>query len=271
MTRPEGFASTSRSVAVSPVACGRECERVAREKSSKRSRSVTVRATRCAARRRRARRSTSASTSVSSLSSERGRRPSARWVPIDRRRLPTTTGRGSRLCASAWMCRPAARPNIPTNAVSSSLATSATVVRDRSRSFRAVTTPTPHSRSTGSACRKASSPSTGTTRSPSGFATPLATFARNLVRATPTVMGIPTRSRTSARRRAAMSVGAPAIRRRPPTSRNASSMDSPSTSGEVSRKTSNIAALASEYAFIRGRTTTACGHRRRACVSPIGV
>ena len=91
------------------------------------------------------------------------------------------------------------------------------------------------------------------------------------MRATPTVTGIPTRSRTSARSRAAISSGVPEIRRRPPTSRNASSIDRPSTSGVVSRKTSNIAVLASEYASIRGRTTIAWGHRRRACVSPIGV
>jgi hypothetical protein len=42
-----------------------------------------------------------------------------------------------------------------------------------------------------------------------------------------------------------MSVGAPEIRRSPPTSRNASSIDSPSTSGVVCSNTSNIALLAS--------------------------
>jgi hypothetical protein len=76
------------------------------------------------------------------------------------------------------------------------------------------------------------------------LATPLATLARNFVLATPTVTGSPTRSRTSPRRRAAISVGVPEIRRRPPTSRNASSIDSPSTKGVVSWKTSNIALLA---------------------------
>ena len=48
-----------------------------------------------------------------------------------------------------------------------------------------MTGPTPQSRSTGSGCRNSSSPPGGTTRRPSGFATPLATLARNLVRATP--------------------------------------------------------------------------------------
>ena len=97
-----------------------------------------------------------------------------------------------------------------------------------------------------------------------GLRDPLATFAKNFVRATPTVMGIPTRSRTSLRRRAPISDGRPEIRRSPPTSRNASSIDIPSTSGVVSRKTSNIDLLAPEYASIRGRTTIACGHSRRA-------
>ena len=50
-----------------------------------------------------------------------------------------------------------------------------------------------------------SSSPTGTTSKPSGFATPLATFARNFVRAMPTVMGIPTRPRISSRSRAAIS------------------------------------------------------------------
>ncbi len=69
--------------------------------------------------------------------------------------------------------------------------------------------PTPQSRSTSSGWRNASSCSGGTSRSPSGLPTRLATLARNLVRATPTVIGSPTRSRTAARSAAAMSTGAP--------------------------------------------------------------
>ena len=68
----------------------------------------------------------------------------------------------------------------------------------RSCSLAAVTRPTPQSRSTGSGWRNSSSPSGGTTSRPSGLATPLATLARNLVRATPTVIGSPTCSRTRA-------------------------------------------------------------------------
>ncbi len=57
-----------------------------------------------------------------------------------------------------------------------------------------------------------------------------------------------------------MAAGVPDSRARPLTSRKASSIDSPSTSGVVSRKISKTAALASEYAAIRGLTTTASGH-----------
>ena len=108
-----------------------------------------------------------------------------------------STGRGSRLCASAWSLRPDARPSMSTSAASGSRATSATSVMPRSRSFCAVTAPTPQSRSTGSECRKSSSPPGGTSSSPSGLATALATFARNLVFAMPTVIGSPTSLRTS--------------------------------------------------------------------------
>ena len=54
------------------------------------------------------------------------------------------------------------------------------------------------------------------------------------------------RSRTSRRNRAAISVGVPDIFRNPPTSRNASSIESPSTSGVVCSNTSNTARLAAE-------------------------
>ncbi len=73
------------------------------------------------------------------------------------------------------------------------------------------------------------------------MATALATFARNFVRATPTVIGSPTSSRTRSRSRAAISTGAPAILRMPRTLRNASSIDIPSTSGDVSSKIVNTA------------------------------
>ena len=83
--------------------------------------------------------------------------------------------------------------------------------------------------------------------------------------------GSPTRSRTATRSRDAISTGVPAIRSIPRTSRKASSIDSPSTTGEASSNTANIARLASVYAEKRGGTTIAWGQRRRACRPPIAV
>ena len=141
---------------------------------------------------------------------------------------------------------PTPGPSSATSAASASRATSPTVAIPRACSLPAVTGPTPQSRSTGSGWRNASSPSGGTTSSPSGFATPLATLARNFVRATPTVIGRPTRSRTSRRSRTAISAGVPGdplhARARRGTPRRSTC---PSTSGVVSSKTRNIALLAS--------------------------
>ena len=103
------------------------------------------------------------------------------------------------------------------------------------------------------------------------MATPLATLARNFVRAMPTVIGSPTSSRTRRRSRAAISRGDPAIRRMPRTSRNASSIEMPSTSGVVSSKISNTALLASEYAYIRGGTTIASRAEPPRLRPPIAV
>ena len=119
----------------------------------------------------------------------RGRRPRAHCEPIEPRRRPTCDGPGVAVVGQGVEVAARGptehrhqrglgqrgRPRRPSR-------------MPRSWSLAAVTGPTPHSRSTGSGCRKASSPSGGTTSSPSGLATPLATLARNLVRATPTVM-----------------------------------------------------------------------------------
>ena len=120
------------------------------------------------------------------------------------------------------------------------------MVSPRSRSLAEVTFPTPQSASTGSGCRNASSVPGATTSSPSGLAWALATLARNFVRATPTVIGRPTCSRTRLRSFAAICTGVPAKRSMPRTSRKASSIESPSTTGAVSSKTLNTALDASE-------------------------
>ena len=77
-------------------------------------------------------------------------------------------------------------------------------------SLLAVAGPTPQSRSTGSGCRKSSSPCGGTRSSQSGLATPLATLARNFVRAIPIGDRQPDAfTEISDRSRAAISVGVP--------------------------------------------------------------
>ena len=92
----------------------------------------------------------------------------------------------------------------------------------------------------------------------------------------PTLTGSPTRSRTARRRRTAISTGVPAIASMPRTSRNASSIDRPSTRGVVSSKTAySVLArlrvgrhpgrdddrLGAEPARLAGRPSP-CGRRR---------
>ena len=175
-----------RITCVSAVARGRVCERVARVKSSKRSRSTTVRPVRPARRIRPVTRSTSATRVASTSACDLGAAPECA-LRSDRAaaaaRLQRAAGRGCGRGRGAVARRRG--PSIVTSAVSASPATWPTVMMPRDRSFAAVTGPTPQSRSTGSGWRKPSSSSGGTTSRPSGLATPLATLARNFVRATP--------------------------------------------------------------------------------------
>ena len=85
------------------------------------------------------------------------------------------------------------------------------------------------------------------TSSPSGFARPEASFAMNLVAATPTEQVSPVSSSTRERISSAMRRGEPSRRRAPDTSRNASSMLSGSTSGVTSWKMSITFAENSVY------------------------
>ncbi len=219
-------------------------ERVAFVKSPKRRRSTTVRQVRSPSRRRRARRSTIWVRIRSSSSADRGPVPSARCEPIDPRRRVVSTGRGSRNRARACRCPPVAEPSSLSAVAASRSASCPTVWMPSRCSFSAVTAPTPQSRSTGSGCRNCSSRSGSTTSRPSGLLTALATLARNFVRATPTEIASPTSTRTRSRSAAATTSGVPARRRRPPTSRKASSIDRPSTRGVVSRKIANTSLLA---------------------------
>ena len=268
-------ASSSRAAAITSawaaVGSGSVRAREMRVKSSKRTCSVSVRPVRASARIRRVTRSASASRTASSAAAPCGPRPSACCDPKLRRRGGGRTARTSRWCAAAWRWPPAARPRMAIRSASLRAAASATVRIPRACSFRAVFSPTPQSASTASGCRKAVSSARASSSSPSGFAARLAIFASSRVRATPTVTARPTARRTSRRSRAAIARGEPEIRSSPRTSRNASSSESPSTSGAVRSNTANSARLASTYASKRAGTTTASGQRRRArapCMPP---
>ena len=148
--------------------------------------------------------------------------------------------RGGRdCCARAWRCRPAARPSIASSAASGTCASSPTVEMPRLRSRAAVAAPTPQIRSTGNGCRKPRSSSVGTTQEPIGLGDDARHLGEELrpcdadrqrkadLFADRRGGGEP-RSRSDCRRSAPC----------PRTSRNASSIESPSTSGDVSSKTS---------------------------------
>ena len=103
-----------------------------------------------------------------------------------------------------------------------------------------VRSPTPHSAETGSGCRKPRTSPAGTTSSPSGLLAVDASLATNLVVATPTEQVSPYWPRTLARIRRAMAAGGPSRLMAPPTSRNASSRESGSTSGVTPRNRAMI-------------------------------
>ena len=187
-----------------------------------------------AARMRRVTRSTRPIRTASRSSARSARRPSARWAPIDRRRRPRVTGRGSRLCDSAWRWRPAARPRIATQRRLARAPRSRAPSRSRASGACAeVTCPTPHSRSTGSGCRNASSSSGGDHQQAVGLGHRARDLREELRPRDADGDRETDLPRTSARSRVAISGGVPEIRSSPRTSRKASSIDSASTTGRV--------------------------------------
>ena len=199
-------------------------------------------------------------------------RPSACCDPIERRRRPTCTGRGSRLCASAWRWRPDARPSIATSTISArprDLADGRDAAIVELCGGHRPDAPEPLDRERVEEGRLAVGRHDQQTV---GLGDPARHLGEELGagHADGDRQTRPARARRC-RNRAAISAGVPETRLNPPTSRNASSIDSPSTSGVVCSNTSNTALLASEYADIRGSTTIARGHSRRACRPPIAV
>ena len=200
-----GSAAASSSRAAASTACvravgwGSVCERVAREKSSKRRRSTTVRPTRLAARRRRVTRSTSATSSVSISPGDRRVRPARAASRSSGGAAAAERGAGRGCWRGRGRGAPRAGPRMTVSVGSGNAREVADGGDAALVELRRRRRPDPQTRSTGSGCRKASSRPGGTTRRPSGLATALATLARNFVRATPTVTGRPISSR--ARRR----------------------------------------------------------------------
>ena len=84
-----------------------------------------------------------------------------------------------------------------------------------------------------------------TTSSPFGLAAALASLATTFVDATPTLIGSPTSACTVLRRTPAIWRAVPAMRSMPVTSRNASSIEMHSTTGDVRSKIARTARLAS--------------------------
>ena len=178
---------------------GRGLWSVAREKSSKRSRSMTVRPTRPPAHRARDALDQSDRDGVDRVGRpEPGR---ARRDPIEPRRRRGLNPAGVAVVGERVELPSLSLAEVEHERPSGRGCDSPTVPIPSVRSLLAVTSPTPQSRSTGGveetelAVRRKG-------QRPSGLATPLATFARNFVRATPTVIGRPTRSRTATRNRA---------------------------------------------------------------------
>jgi hypothetical protein len=99
---------------------------------------------------------------------------------------------------------------------------------------------------------------------PSGLHRSDASFARNFVGATPTEQMTPTSRSTSARIFAAMAAGSPNSVVAPPTSRNASSSESGSTSGVYDSRTSRKRFECARYASKSLGRKIASGHRRLA-------
>jgi hypothetical protein len=103
--------------------------------------------------------------------------------------------------------------------------------------------PTPHSFAAGSGARNSRTWPSGTTSTPSGLQRSEAILAANFTSAMPTLAVSCVRSRMRARMARACSSGGPSSVTERVTSRNASSSESPSTSGVKEWKTSNTWSL----------------------------
>ncbi len=197
-----------------------------------------VRANRCAADNRRA--TDAASRAITACSASRSVTSVSKVssTEIDLVSRSGSTGRSSRANASAPIHSPCDRPSSRTSSRLDSRCRSATVATPSRASFSIVTGPIPGIARAGSGAIVSTSVPGATSRTPSGLANSLATFAMNLLDPTPTdAVNPPVASVSRARNVATSASTASGASERSPTARstNASSRLSGSTSGDSSR------------------------------------
>ena len=231
------LAAAARTGREAAVASGSVRDRVAREKSSKRSRRTTVRPAR-------PRRAQPARDPVDEPDERRRRPPrgvaataAQRALRPDRAapRARACTGRGSRLCARAWSWRPAARPSSATRVASARRATWPTVVIPRPCSLPAVDRPDAPQPLDRQRVQERELAVGRHHQQPVGLGHAAGHLGQELGAGHPDGDGqadlLAHRCAAAGRDRARAS---PDTRRSPPTSRNASSIESRSTTGAVS-------------------------------------
>ena len=179
---------------------------------------------------------------------------------MDRGSWPSTTGESSRPLALDASSVPRS-PYSLSNWAGGRAAKSPMVRISRSCSRARDFGPTPHSISTGSGARKLAPWPGGTTTSPFGFPTSVATLATSLFPAAPQEVGSPNCSRIRVCSSLAMS---PDGRGSSLTSRKASSMEICSTSGADPRRRVMTLSEYSPYSRWLPRTGMRSGHSRRA-------
>ncbi len=125
--------------------------------------------------------------------------------------------------------------------------------------------PTPQMKVTGRGARNAAASRWLNTENPRGLSRSEASFARNLFSESPIDTVMPILSSTARAKPASDFAGEwPCSRSVPERSRNASSIESGSTSGVNSSISARTSRPTHEYFAMSGGTTAACGHRRRA-------
>ena len=168
------------------------------------------------------------------------------------------TGRSSMPCANCHSCTPTTPPREISTSLRLMAASCPMVSTPMAPSFCCVTGPAPHSLPTGNGWISSPNRSCGTTKVPSGFASPEAIFAACFPAPAPIELGRPVSSRITRRRFSAHSwTSSGAAPASAAGSMNASSMESCSMSPAWSAMMPKTRREAAEYTARRGVTTTA--------------